>query len=157
MKYKTPMSGLYLASEDRLYRYFKGRLTRSQIRDFLQREESYTRFRDRKRKFPRNSYFRGHPQYMVQGDLMEIPGLSDSGYRYLFVLINVFTRVMRVFPLKDKTSSEVCTAMEKYLTTVPPFTYFCSDRGTEFTSKQNRQCRISSKEHQPIRLLHSIG
>lgn len=134
--YETPGNPGYLGGVDVLYELFKPRFSRKDVRNFLQTRNSYTRFRDVRRKFPRNKYYRGHRRYMIQGDLYEIPQLSKkTGFRFVFVIINVFTRKVKLIPLIDKTAPTVCSAMRSYLEKNRGFYIFSSDRGAEFKSK----------------------
>lgn len=76
--YHTPGTAYYLATPKVLHKLFKNVLTLEDIKKQLNAESTYTRFRRRRLKFPRNKYWLGHIAYARQSDIMEIPKLAKQ-------------------------------------------------------------------------------
>lgn len=77
---------------------------------------------------------------LFQADLVEmIPYAKlNKGYKYILVVINCFSKFTWALPLKNKTSSEVKTAMEKVLEQQTPIN-LQTDMGKEFFNKDFRK------------------
>ena len=59
---------------------------------------------------------------------------ENDGYKYLLVVIDIFSRYGWVQPLKDKSSNEVVKAFDKILTEGRKPKHLCTDAGREFTN-----------------------
>ena len=59
---------------------------------------------------------------------------ENDGYKYLLVVIDIFSRYEWVQPLKDKCSNEVVKAFNKILTEGRKPKCLCTDAGQEFTN-----------------------
>ena len=59
---------------------------------------------------------------------------ENDGYKYLLLVIDIFSRYGRVQPLKDKSSKEVVKAFDKILTEGRKPKHLCTDAGREFTN-----------------------
>ena len=68
---------------------------------------------------------------------------DNDGVQYLLVIIDVFSRKLRVEALKNKTAKSVLDAMRRVISRVKP-RKIRSDKGTEFT---NRWFRSYMKEN----------
>lgn len=73
---------------------------------------------------------------LFQADLVEmIPyAKENSGYKYILIVINCFSKFVWALPLKNKTSQEVSQAMEKVLKEQTPIN-LQTDAGKEFFNK----------------------
>lgn len=80
-----------------------------QVDDWASSQLTYTLHKPLKRRFPTRSYKVGGLNEVWQLDLMEmIPYASiNSGYKYILVCIDVFSRFARAMPLKTKSAKEV--------------------------------------------------
>jgi hypothetical protein len=57
-----------------------------------------------------------------------------NGNRYVFVIVNLFTRLTHLFPAKDKSTNSAAMALYQYFVFYGGFSVVHSDPGSEFTS-----------------------
>jgi len=113
-----------------------GNFTRRQVVDWLRAQDTYTLHKPARKRFPRNSYIVYGPNELWQADLNDMRGISEhnNGVNYLLTVIDVFSKMLWVKPLKRKTGVEVAQAFKQIFhngTNVPKCLQ--SDKGTEFT------------------------
>src|SRR5436190_19171139 len=113
-----------------------GNFTRRQVVDWLRAQDTYTLHKPARKRFPRNSYIVYGPNEYWQADLNDMQGISEhnNGVNYLLTVIDVFSKMLWVAPLKRKTGVEVAQAFKQIFhngTNVPKCLQ--SDKGTEFT------------------------
>lgn len=72
----------------------------------------------------------------VQIDLVDLQNFKrqNKGYRYILIVVDVFTRTIITYLIKDKTITPVKDALEKYLETYPKPSAITSDNEPSFTS-----------------------
>ncbi|CAF4258849.1 unnamed protein product [Rotaria magnacalcarata] len=74
-----------------------------------------------------------YPFEMVVGDLVSMP--QQGRYKYIFTVVDHYSKFAAAWPLKDKSSQTVADALEKHI--LPTFIMrpksFLSDNGKEFT------------------------
>lgn len=112
---------------------------RKAVDEWAKTQMTYSLHKPLKRKFITRSYRVGGMNELWQIDLLEmIPYHSiNLGYKYILVCIDVFTRFVRVKPLKTKTSTEVVNKLDEIFQEsehVPR--KIQSDFGKEFYNKQ---------------------
>ena len=136
--YLDPSNPAGFTSIDQLYRQARKdgkKVTRREIKAFLQSVRAYTIHRPAPKKFPRRKVTTAGINDLLQIDLTDLQSLAheNDGYRYLFFCIDVFSKFLWVVPLKDKTQASTIAAMKKVLETLrdPPYNVEF-DRGTEF-------------------------
>lgn len=130
--FTTPGNALFGAGLYRLQRAFRGILSEAEIRDFLAHMSSYTRFRFRKQKFPRNSFILHHLYYSVQMDLFYVGRLAaeNDGVHWILGIILPWSRYVWFIPLKDKSGPTVAAALDKYFSSLPTIPRFAiTDKG----------------------------
>ena len=95
----------------------KHEISHSQIKKWIQKQESYSLNKGLKRKFQRG-------RVVVEGidDQFDIDLASliyyaeeNDGYKYLLVVIDIFSCYGWVEPSKDKTATEIVKAFDKVL------------------------------------------
>ncbi|CAF4317814.1 unnamed protein product, partial [Rotaria magnacalcarata] len=76
-----------------------------------------------------------YPYELVVGDLLSIPNWGR--YKYIFLVVDHFSKRLAAWPLKDKSSQTVADALEKHIlpTMIMPPKSFLSDNGLEFRGK----------------------
>jgi len=120
-----------------IYRYYRGVLKISDIKNLLSHNESYTLRREYK-KPSRNPSYSHYKRYQFQIDLLDISNLArwNDGIHYLTAVIDTFTRKVWVIPCKDKKAKTVLKAFDSIITSVDkkPFS-LVSDRGSEMNNK----------------------
>ena len=112
---------LAYASLADLYRVFRDRLSRKDIREFLSSQNVHTLFpgpRVRPRKF--NQYYIYRRRNQLQADLVEVsPGTvtDNDGFRYIITILDSFSRRIWTRELKNKTGPHVLDVFSSVLET----------------------------------------
>ena len=114
----------------------KQNFTQRQVINWLRSQDTYTLHKPARKRFPRNRYIVFGPNELWQADLNDMRGISEhnNGVNYLLTVIDVFSKMLWVKPLKRKTGFEVSNAFKQIFTNgtnVPKCLQ--SDKGTEFT------------------------
>ncbi|HSN24110.1 MAG TPA: hypothetical protein VLS45_08080 [Methylomicrobium sp.] len=80
---------------------------------FLSGHDAYTMHKPARLRFPRRQTYAKGIDDLFQIDLIDLSSLStyNSGYRYLLMCIDVFSKFAWSRPLKTKTGREVADAM----------------------------------------------
>ena len=114
--YLNPEFGL--SSANKIYQKLKNEgVTLKQIKDVLSKQESVQiskRITKPKNYLPIMSYGAND---IIQEDILDISNMSaaNSGFKYLLLAIDIFTRVAFAVKMKSKTSHEVSEAMKKVI------------------------------------------
>ncbi len=91
--------------------------------------------RPKRNRFPRRRIFSPNVNSIWTMDLLDIHQFSrqNKNFRYILVVLDIFSRFAWARPLKDKTGVSVAKALEDIMTTsgMKPHKIW-SDRGTEF-------------------------
>ena len=87
---------------------------KTQIKDWLRAQDAYTLHVQRRKRFPRNKYIVNNIDDLWQVDLAVFNNLApyNDGYKYLLVVIDVFSKYSWVRILRRKTGKEVNKALE---------------------------------------------
>ena len=95
----------------------KYKISHSQIRKWIHKQESYSRNKSVKRKFQRGRVIVAGIDDQFDADLASLVYYADNndGYKYLLVVIDIFSHYAWVQPLKDKTASQIVSAFDKIL------------------------------------------
>ena len=106
----------------------------SQIKKWTQKQQSYSRNRGLK-NFQRGRVIVAGIDDHFDVDLASLASYADEndGYKYLLVVIDIFSWYGWVEPLKDKTSDEIVNAFSKILSEGRIPKRLCSDAGKDFT------------------------
>ena len=136
--YLDPARPSSFSSIEKVYRQARKdgkNVTRDQVKQFLQGVRSYTVHRPAPSRFPRRKVTTAGINDLIQIDLVDLQSLAayNDGYRYLFVAIDVFSKRLWAFPIRDKTQTSTIQAMQAVLDTLPsPPARVEQDRGREF-------------------------
>ena len=99
-----------------------------------------------KKVFPRRRVVARFKNDLWQADLIEYPALKwhNNGYKFILLVIDVFSKVIYVEPLKKKTGDLTADAMDKILqkSETPPV-MLVTDGGKEFFNKYFQKVMIS--------------
>lgn len=114
----------------------KYKISHSQIKRWIQKQESYSRNKGVKRRFERSKVIVAGIDDQFDADLASFISYADEndGYRYLLAVIDIFSRYAWVEPIKDKTSQEMIRAFDKILSEGRIPKRLRTDAGREFTS-----------------------
>lgn len=110
-------------------------LTTQQIADFLSSRDEYTLHRPVTHRFKTHHVIVGGPNQMHQGDLIDMGRASsrqNDGVAFLLTVIDCFTRMAFVRPLKRKTGPDMVAALTDIYKNRDAPTSFVSDAGKEF-------------------------
>ena len=121
--YYDPKHPAAHAGPDKLYRVVKritkGKkpaITRKQITEWLQEQDSYTLNRDVKRKHSRPRFITQGLDYLWDIDLADVSNLAkhNDGTRFLLVCIDTFSRFLWVRPMGNKTNQSVQEVLSSF-------------------------------------------
>ena len=139
--YKQPGHPVSFSSPNAIFQYFKGQIPLSKIKEALEHIDSYTLHREYKKPHVHNPYFVYQRRRVFQGDLIDIRALTtkNSGFSYLLVIIDIFSRKIWVMPLKKKTGQATASALDDWLKSldgdISKRSRLLTDAGKEFLNK----------------------
>lgn len=113
-------------------------LKRTQVKKYLEGKESYTLHRQARKRFTRNIYSVNNIDDLWEMDLADVGNIAryNRGYKYLFMIIDSFSKYLWIVPLKNKTSASIIDGMNKVLKESKRHPLVCqSDLGREFKNK----------------------
>lgn len=87
----------------------KYKIGRVRIRQFLNNEDPYSLMKPIRRTFPRSRVVVDTIDSMWDGDLADVSSISshNDGYKFLLVLIDIFSRFLFLIPLKNKQHQSI--------------------------------------------------
>ena len=117
-------------------------LSKKKIAYFLHSKDSYTKYRHATRHFKRLPAFAKRINEIWCLDLAFMDKLSDTnnGVKYLLVCVDVFSRFVRVQPMKSKYSTDAVVAFKKMLRKKSMPAKVWVDQGTEFSGEFRKFC-----------------
>ena len=118
----------------------KHRISHSQIKRWIQKQESYSRNKGVKRNFQRGRVIVSGIDDQFDIDLASLASYAEEndGYKYLLIVIDIFSRYAWAEPIKDKTSQEIIKAFKKILKEGRKPRRVRSDAAKDFTSNAFR-------------------
>ena len=149
--YLDPSHPASFGSPDRLYKIVKKegkhKISHSQIKKWIQKQESYSLNKGLKRKFQRGRIVVEGIDDQFDIDLASLIYYADDndGYKYLLVVIDIFSRYGWVEPLKDKTANEIVKGFDKVLQEGRIPKRLRSDAAKDFTSEKFQKYVKSKK------------
>ena len=136
---------------DKLYRAAKlkgANVSRNQIRQWLQKQKTYTQNRFVRRKFPTRRVIVPYIKYMndVDNAYMTDYTAANDGYKYFLLMINDFSRKVYTRALKSLSGKNITDAFKSIFAqkdfVIPE--HVRSDKGSEF---KNRTLQTFLKSH----------
>lgn len=115
----------------------------STVKKFLHAKDSYTLYHNATRKFKRQKVYARYINDIWCMDLAFVDKLSkeNRGIKYLLVCVDIFSRFVRVQPMKNKYASTTKEAFQKFLKSTQPIpNYIWVDQGTEFSGDFKKFC-----------------
>lgn len=147
----TPGHPVAFSNPSRVAKHFN--VTLGRAKRALEHIEGYTLHREYKKPRVYNPYYVHGRREQVQADLIDISQISreNDGVKFLLLLIDIFTKRVWVYPLRNKSGIAVSTALRSWLDglrTSPQ--KFMTDRGLEFKNRLvQRLLRRRGIEWQP--------
>ena len=127
------------AEFDNLYRDLlqPGAFTNKIIK-YLQKNQTHSLHKGVRKKFLRRKIITHYPGHITQSDLIDMQKFSgsNSGYNYILVLIDCFSKKLWLEPLKSKSGSETAQALRNILDKIEfPIQSLIFDEGLEYLNK----------------------
>ena len=150
--YYNPSHPSSFSSSRKLYAAVRKRyknITKPEIRQWLQKQETYGLTRPVRHNFPRNRVIVNGIDVQWDGDLIDMVNLTkfNDQYKYILLMIDIFSRYVWLEPLKTKKGGEVAQAMKKVFDQGRQPVRLRTDKGTEFTNQQVRRFLASVNVH----------
>ena len=110
------------------------KITKNEIKAFLEKQDAYTVNRFVRRKFKRSRVIAYGINDLVDIDLADFSRLSryNKNVKFLLIAIDTFSRFLKVRQLKSKSALNVLSALESIYGTGPVPKKIRSDSGVEF-------------------------
>lgn len=120
--------------------YRKTKLPKATIREFLHKQDEYTKHKPVVRKFKRRRIYVSHVDDQFQADLIDMSIFKkyNNNTNYILSVIDLFSKYAWAVPIKRKTGDEVTKAFQKIFKERVP-DRLQSDKGTEFLSKTTQK------------------
>jgi hypothetical protein len=117
----------------RLLKHKNVKATKKQIKQFLQKKESYSLHMPRRKNFRRKRVIVGGINDTFQIDLVDMTTYEkeNDGFKFILTCIDVFSKKAHAMSLKNKNQNSTTDAMEKILKNSIP-KRIQADKGSEF-------------------------
>ena len=101
-----------------------------------------------KRNFTRRRVIANHIDEIWCSDLVEMQQFSkwNKGYRYLLMVLDVFSKYGWIVPLKDKKGETVAEAFKKIFKEGRKPQYLWTDKGKEYYNKHVKERSFKEKK-----------
>ena len=135
---------------NKTYPYFK-----KYWKPYLQSKNSYNITLGSRKRFKRLKYIAAKLNFNFQADIAYMTKLNEydlpphnNNVKYLLVIQDILSRFIYVYPLKTKSSSEVCLKFEHFYKTIPNISLqIFTDRGSEFKGKTSNFFKKNNIQH----------
>ena len=109
-------------------------LTRRHVREWLEKQYTYTMHKPIRKRFPRRSIHVAGMDDQWQMDLADMVQLRrfNDGYQYLLTCIDIYSKYAWVVPIKNKSGQEVARALDGVFKEGRIPKKLQSDKGREF-------------------------
>ena len=110
----------------------------NKILKYLRKNETHSLFKRRRKVFPRRRIITRYPGNIVQSDLIDMQKFSgrNSGYNFILVVIDCFSKKLWTRPLKTKRGDETADALRSILESMKyPVQTMIFDEGLEYVNK----------------------
>ena len=96
--------------------------TRTKVEEYLRSEQAYTLHKQARRRFTRNNTYVAGIDAQWPADLADMQGIAkqNGGMRYLFTVINVFSKFAWAIPVHYKNAKAIAEAFDQLLITAKP-------------------------------------
>lgn len=135
--YQDPSQAGSFGGVDALYRASRGKVSKKEIRKWLESVDAYTLHKPVRRKFPTNRVVVHFIDQQWQADLVDLISLQkyNPGYRYILTCIDILSKYAWAIPLKTKRGEDIVRAFQAIFSTRKP-KCLQTDQGTEFKNKK---------------------
>lgn len=139
--YYTPGNPGAFAGPEKLYQAVKQdgkyKIGRMRIRQFLNNEDPYSLLKPIRSSFPRSKVIVNTIDSIWDGDLAAVSNISseNDGYKFLLVLIDIFSRFLFIVPLKNKQHQNVTDGLKSVFHSGRKPDTLRTDKGSEFKNR----------------------
>ena len=106
------------------------------VKSFLRTQDSFTQYGNVRNKYMKRPVYVSGPGIYLSADLADFRNLSkhNKGVNYLLFIIDVFSRKLNVYPIKNKKTSTIAKKFEDFFKNDSRYTYrfLWTDEGNEF-------------------------
>ena len=151
---------LYYSGINKIYSLFKKKLSIEDIKDFLQRQDAYTIFKNTNENQVRNPIYKRFKRQNFQIDLLELrhSAKENKGYGLLLTIIDAYTKFAWAVPIHNKKKHTVLTAFKSVIDKLDekPLNVI-SDLGLEFKNVDfEKYCKDNNIKHSfPYTSMHA--
>jgi hypothetical protein len=119
------------------------------VKEWLEKQESYSRHKQVKERFPRQKNLMSHVDEQWDADLMDMSKFSrkNRGYKFLAVFIDIFSRYLWVEPMKSKTPVEMVLVLKRVFALGRKPEFMRTDRGGEYMGMPVQQYLDMKRVH----------
>lgn len=139
--YYTPGKPGAYAGPEKLYQAVKQegkyKIGRQRIRQFLNNEDSYSLYKPIRKTFPRSKVIVNTIDSMWDGDFADVSNIAshNDGYKFLLVLIDIFSRYLFIVPLKNKHHQNIVDGLKLVFQKRRKPNTLRTDKGSEFKNR----------------------
>lgn len=139
--YYKPSSPVSFSAPEKLYDAAKKKnlfVTLKDVRHWLSRQLAYTSFRNKRDKIKRRKVVVRGLRHQYQADLMDMSALKskNDGFKFLLTVIDCFSRLAAVVPIKSKHAINVLNGMKVAFDRLGVPDKLQTDQGKEFWNYQ---------------------
>ena len=148
--YFNPKHKAGYVGKTRLLNELKTKVKPSDLNRWLLQTDTYNLHRPARKRFPRRKYIVGGINHLIQMDLAVFSQFAkhNKGYRYVLIIIDIFSKKVYCTALKSKSGPEVSQAIEEYFISINETPTHCqTDKGTEFLNKHTQSVFKKFKVH----------
>lgn len=122
-------------------------ITLKQVENWLETQDTYTKYRDVKTRFFRRKVITRGIGYQHQADLVDYSALArdNSGIKFLLTIIDCFSRFALAIPIRSKSGVHVEEALRKAWETMHVPKKLQTDQGREFYNKDVKKLLFRKK------------
>jgi hypothetical protein len=116
-------------------------IPKKKLKGWFESQEAYTLHQKKRKNFPRNKFIVSGINDTLQGDLIDISKLEwhNNGFKWLLVLIDIFSKKSWVVALKNKTNSEIVRGLTEIFSKFKEMPKrLQTDQGLEFLGKETK-------------------
>lgn len=131
--YQNPAHEASYGGVDALHRAGRGKISKKEIKKWLEGVDTYTLHKPIRRKFPTNRVIVHSIDQQWQADLVDLTNLREynDGFRYLLNCIDILSKHAWSIPLKTKRGEDIVKAFQQIFSERKPIS-LQTDQGTEF-------------------------
>ena len=129
---------------DKLYKYIKQKndrldIGKKDIEQFLRSQDGCTYHGNVPRRFVRRPIKVCRPGLIIGSDLADFTekiAKHNNGFRYVVILMDIFSRKVSLTAVRRKTCSKIAKILDEYLkNSTYQYSKFFADEGAEYTGK----------------------